>query len=237
MELISPVKDMSDKTILVVEDDIDIRDMLQFSLQRSSYCVIEAEDAEAAINKLGDTVPDLMLVDWMLPGMSGPEFVRHCRRDELCRNVPVIMLTARGEEQDKLHGFDSGVDDYLTKPFSQKELLARMKALLRRSGNDEEKPLQVKDLLLDTSAHRLSIGGKAVKIGPTEFNLLEFFMQHPERVYSREQLLDRVWGRNVYVEERTVDVHILRLRKLLVPYGYDKLIQTVRGAGYRFSDK
>jgi len=228
---------MSGKTILVVEDDRDIREMLQFSLQRSSYEVIEAEDAEVAMNTLGDTVPDLMLVDWMLPGMSGPEFVRHCRRDELCKHVPVIMLTARGEEQDKLHGFDAGVDDYLSKPFSQKELLARMKALLRRSGQDDGQPLQINELKLDVSSHRLSIADKAVKIGPTEFNLLEFFMQHPERVYSREQLLDRVWGRNVYVEERTVDVHILRLRKLLAPYHYDNLIQTVRGAGYRFSDK
>ncbi len=228
---------MNGKTILVVEDDMDIRDMLQFSLQRSSYSVIEAEDAESAISTLGNTVPDLMLVDWMLPGMSGPEFVRHCRRDELCKHVPVIMLTARGEEQDKLHGFESGVDDYLSKPFSQKELLARMKALLRRSGQDDEQPLQVNDLKLDIVSHRLSIAGEAVKIGPTEFNLLEFFMKHPERVYSREQLLDRVWGRNVYVEERTVDVHILRLRKLLAPYQYDHFIQTVRGAGYRFSDK
>ena len=228
---------MSGKKILVVEDDTDIREMLNFSLQRSSYKVIEAEDAEAAISTLGNTVPDLMLVDWMLPGMSGPEFVRHCRRDELCKHVPVIMLTARGEEQDKLHGFDAGVDDYLSKPFSQKELLARMKALLRRVGQDDEQPLQVNELKLDIASHRLSIAGEAVKIGPTEFNLLEFFMKHPERVYSREQLLDRVWGRNVYVEERTVDVHILRLRKLLAPYAYDHFIQTVRGAGYRFSDK
>ncbi len=228
---------MSSKTVLLVEDDQDIRDMLVFSLQRAGYAVIETEDAEQALDKLGGVMPDIMLVDWMLPGMNGPDLVRHVRRDQLIEKVPVIMLTARGEETDKLHGFDTGIDDYVTKPFSPKELMARMKALLRRSGNDEEDILQVKNLALDIQAHRLSIADESVPIGPTEFKLLEFFMKHQDRVYSREQLLDLVWGRNVYVEERTVDVHILRLRKLLSPFGYDKLIQTVRGAGYRFSIK
>ena len=228
---------MSARTVLVVEDDHDIRDMLVFSLQRAGYSVVETEDAEQALDKLGAIIPEIMLVDWMLPGMEGPELVKRIRKDELTQNIPVIMLTARGEETDKLRGFDTGVDDYVTKPFSPKELLARMKALLRRSGNDESDMLQVKDMSLDMQAHRLTIGNDSVQVGPTEFKLLEFFMKHQDRVYSREQLLDLVWGRNVYVEERTVDVHILRLRKLLTPYGYDKLVQTVRGAGYRFSVK
>ena len=226
---------MSSRTVLVVEDDHDIRDMLVFSLQRAGYSVVETEDAEQALDKLGAIIPEIMLVDWMLPGMEGPELVRRIRKDELTRNIPVIMLTARGEEADKLRGFDTGVDDFVTKPFSPRELLARMKALLRRSGNDEHGIIQVKDMSLDMEAHRLSVGQEPVQIGPTEFKLLEFFMKHQDRVYSREQLLDL--GRNVYVEERTVDVHILRLRKLLAPFGYDKLVQTVRGAGYRFSVK
>ena len=215
---------MSSKTVLLVEDDQDIRDMLVFSLQQ-------------ALDKLGGVLPDIMLVDWMLPGMNGPDLVRKIRRDQFVQNVPVIMLTARGEETDKLQGFDTGIDDYVTKPFSPKELMARIKALLRRSGNDEDEPLKLKHLTLDIKAHRLSVADESVQIGPTEFKLLEFFMKHQDRVYSREQLLDLVWGRNVYVEERTVDVHILRLRKLLLPFGYDKWVQTVRGAGYRFSIK
>ena len=228
---------MSNKHVLVVEDDIDIREMLAFSLEKAGYAVVQTEDAELALEKLGTLLPDIMLVDWMLPGMNGPEFVRRIRRDDLTKNIPVIMLTARSEESDVLKGFETGVDDFLTKPFSPKELLARMKSLLRRSSNDEDGSLKVKDMLLDLQAHRLSVAGESVEIGPTEFKLLEFFMQHLDRVYSREQLLNMVWGRNVYVEERTVDVHILRLRKLLSPYGYDKLVQTVRGSGYRFSDQ
>ncbi|MDH5484060.1 MAG: phosphate regulon transcriptional regulator PhoB [Gammaproteobacteria bacterium] len=228
---------MSAKTVLVVEDDHDIRDMLVFSLSRAGYAVIETEDAEQALVKLGNILPDIMLIDWMLPGIEGPELVRRIRRDDLTCNIPVIMLTARGEETDKLRGFENGADDYVTKPFSPKELLARMRALLRRSGNDEADVLSVNDLSLDMQAHRFNIKNEEVQVGPTEFNLLVFFLKHQDRVYSREQLLDLVWGRNVYVEERTVDVHILRLRKLLSPYGYDKLIQTVRGSGYRFSIK
>lgn len=228
---------MSAKTVLVVEDDRDIRDMLVFSLQRASYSVVETESAEQAMEKLGVLLPDIILVDWMLPGMEGPELVRRIRLDELTKDIPVIMLTARGEEADKLRGFDNGADDYLTKPFSPKELMARMKALMRRSSNDDGGVLQVKDMSLDMQAHRLVVARESVDVGPTEFKLLEFFMRHQDRVYSREQLLDLVWGRNVYVEERTVDVHILRLRKLLAPFGYDRLVQTVRGAGYRFSVK
>jgi len=228
---------MSSKTVLVVEDDRDIREMLVFSLQRASYSVVETESAEQALDKLGVLLPDIILVDWMLPGMEGPELVRRIRMDELTRDIPVIMLTARGEEADKLRGFDNGADDYLTKPFSPKELVARMKALMRRSSNDDGSVLQVKDMSLDMQAHRLIVAKESVDVGPTEFKLLEFFMRHQDRVYSREQLLDLVWGRNVYVEERTVDVHILRLRKLLAPFGYDRLVQTVRGSGYRFSVK
>lgn len=228
---------MSSKTVLVVEDDRDIREMLVFSLQRASYSVVETESAEQALDKLGVLLPDIILVDWMLPGMEGPELVRRIRLDELTRDIPVIMLTARGEEADKLRGFDNGADDYLTKSFSPKELVARMKALMRRSSNDDGSVLQVKDMSLDMQAHRLIVAKESVDVGPTEFKLLEFFMRHQDRVYSREQLLDLVWGRNVYVEERTVDVHILRLRKLLAPFGYDRLVQTVRGSGYRFSVK
>jgi len=214
---------MSEKTVLVIEDDRDIRDMLVFALQRASYTVVDTESAEQALEKLGVMLPDIILVDWMLPGMDGPELVRRIRQDTLTMNIPLIMLTARGEETDKLRGFDNGADDYITKPFSPRELLARM--------------LTVGHLNLDIRAHRLLVANEAVDIGPTEFKLLTFFIQHPDRVYSRELLLDLVWGRNVYVEERTVDVHILRLRKLLAPFGYDKLVQTVRGSGYRFSAK
>jgi len=228
---------MAGKTILVVEDDHDIRDMLVFSLEKAGFAVVDTEDAEQAMAKLGGILPDMMLVDWMLPGMDGPEFVRRVRQDELTQSIPVIMLTARGDETDKLRGFENGIDDYVTKPFSPKELVARMKALLRRSGSGAEDVLQLNELFLDTQAHRLTIKGESVNVGPTEYKLLEFFLLHQDRVYSREQLLDLVWGRNVYVEERTVDVHVLRLRKLLAPYGYEKLLQTVRGAGYRFSIK
>ena len=226
---------MTTKTILVVEDDRDIRDMLVFALQRASYEVVATESAEQAQEKLGMLLPDIILLDWMLPGMEGPELARRIRQDKLTQAIPLIMLTARGEEADKLRGFDCGADDYLTKPFSPRELLARIKALLRRNSVDEEGVLSFGDISLDMNAHRLRVANKVVDAGPTEFKLLTFFIQHPDRVYSREQLLDLVWGRNVYVEERTVDVHILRLRKLLAPYGHDKKVQTVRGAGYRFS--
>lgn len=226
---------MSKNTILIVEDEAEIREMLRFSLERADYDVIEAETAEQGLQLIQEKIPDLLLVDWMLPGMSGIEFIRRLRNDELTVSSPVIMLTARGEEQDKLKGFDYGVDDFMTKPFSPKELLARIKALLRRAHVSNDDKLVTGDLCLDTSQHLLTISDENVNIGPTEYRLLEFFLKKPNRVYTREQLLDRVWGRNVYVEERTVDVHILRLRKLLTPYGIDNWIQTVRGAGYRFT--
>lgn len=226
---------MSKVTILVIEDEAEIREMLRFSLERADYQVLEAETAEVALDKLQGRLPDLLLVDWMLPGISGVEFIRRLRKDELTANLPAIMLTARGEETDKLKGFDCGADDFLTKPFSPKELLARIKALLRRSGSQDSEKLVAGIMTLDLGQHQLSINGDTVEIGPTEYRLLEFFLKKQNRVYSREQLLDRVWGRNVYVEERTVDVHILRLRKLLTPYGCDTWVQTVRGAGYRFT--
>jgi len=226
---------MSKATILVIEDEAEIRDMLRFSLERAEYTVQEAETAEIALEKLQGKLPDLLLVDWMLPGISGVELIRRLRKDELTAAIPAIMLTARGEETDKLKGFDSGVDDFLTKPFSPKELMARIKALLRRSGAQDSEQLIAGIMTLDLGQHQLSINGENVEIGPTEYRLLEFFLKKQNRVYSREQLLDRVWGRNVYVEERTVDVHILRLRKLLTPFGCDGWVKTVRGAGYRFS--
>ena len=226
---------MSKAIILVIEDEAEIREMLRFSLERADYQVEEAETAEIALEKLQGRLPDLLLVDWMLPGISGVELIRRLRKDELTASLPAIMLTARGEESDKLKGFDSGVDDFLSKPFSPKELLARIKALLRRSGSHDSEQLTAGIISLDLGQHQLMISGDVIEIGPTEYRLLEFFLKKQNRVYSREQLLDRVWGRNVYVEERTVDVHILRLRKLLTPHGCDSWVQTVRGAGYRFT--
>jgi two-component system phosphate regulon response regulator PhoB len=181
-------------------------------------------------------VPDLILLDWMLPGMSGLDFARRLRRDEMTREIPIIMLTARGEENDRVNGLDAGVDDYVVKPFSTRELLARIKAVMRRSQSETEQgTVELGGLKIDGPAHRVYAGDRPVPIGPTEYRLLYFFMTHPERVYSRGQLLDHVWGGNVYVEERTVDVHIRRLRKTLEPFALDALVQTVRGSGYRFS--
>lgn len=226
---------MNGQKILIVEDEPEIRDMLAFSLERGGYSITLAEDGESALRMLDQQRPDLVLIDWMLPGISGIELANRLRRNEPTHDLPLIMLTARSEEGDKLKSFSIGVDDYVTKPFSSKELLARIKALLRRSGKSDEGRLIIDELCLDTQGHRLLIGEQPVHIGPTEYRLLEFFMSNPERVYNRDQLLDRVWGRTIYVEERTVDVHILRLRKTLAPHGYDRLIQTVRGSGYRLS--
>ena len=226
---------MASNLILLVEDEPDIREMLQFNLERAGFELQCAESAEAALKLLQDgKLPSLLIIDWMLPGMQGVDLARRLRQDSLLKETPMILLTAKGEEADKLQGFENGVDDYITKPFSPKELIARIRALLRRSGLPTESLLQVGELTLDLPSHELTIGGKAVRIGPTEFRLLEFFVSHPGRTYDRSQLLDRVWGRNVYVEERTVDVHVLRLRKILSPFGLDKLVETVRGVGYRF---
>ena len=222
-------------SVLVIEDEQEVREMLSFSLTRSGFTVCEAANAEEALRRLDGPLPSLVIIDWMLPGMNGVDLARRLRRDEHTANLPMIMLTARGEQADKLKSFDSGVDDYITKPFSPKELVARMRALLRRSGAPEDGVLKSGALRLDLNAHKLSVEGKAVKIGPTEFRLLELFMRNPNRAFGRSQLLDRVWGRSIYVEERTVDVHVLRLRKTLKPHGLHKLVQTVRGVGYRFS--
>jgi len=225
---------MTANTILLVEDEPEIRDLLTFALGRAGFQVWEAASAEDAVQRLDGALPSLLILDWMLPGMSGIDFARRLRRDPHTAEIPIIMLTARGEETDKLKSFDSGVDDYVTKPFSPRELIARVKALLRRSGTPESGRIEHGPLALDLNAHQLSIGATPVPLGPTEFRLLEHFMSHPGRAFDRSQLLDRVWGRSVYVEERTVDVHILRLRKALKPHGLEHLIQTVRGVGYRY---
>ncbi len=224
------------KRILIIDDEPAIRDMVAFALRKAEYEPIQAGDAREAQSAIADRVPDLILLDWMLPGVSGIELARRFRREGLTREVPIIMLTARGEENDRVNGLDAGVDDYVVKPFSSRELLARIKAVMRRSrGDEEDGSVAVGGLRIDGAAHRVFAGDAAVTIGPTEYRLLHFFMTHAERVYSRTQLLDHVWGGNVYVEERTVDVHIRRLRKTLEPHLLDGLIQTVRGAGYRFS--
>ena len=224
------------KSILIVEDEPTIRDMVAFAVNRAGMQAVHAADAVAAHDAIIARVPDLILLDWMLPGVSGLDLARRFRRDELTRAVPIIMLTARGEENDRVSGLDAGVDDYVVKPFSTRELLARMKAVMRRSQNENaEGNVEFGGLRIDGAAHRVFAGSSPVTIGPTEYRLLYFFMTHPERVYTRSQLLDQVWGGNVYVEERTIDVHIRRLRKTLEPARLDDLVQTVRGAGYRFS--
>jgi two-component system, OmpR family, phosphate regulon response regulator PhoB len=224
------------KQILIVDDEPAIRDMVAFALRKAEYEPVHAGDIREAQTAIIERVPDLILLDWMLPGMSGVEFARRLRRESLTREVPIIMLTARGEENDRVSGLEAGVDDYVVKPFSARELLARIKAVMRRSrGDEEDGSVTLGGLRIDGAAHRVFAGDTPIHIGPTEYRLLHFFMTHAERVYSRTQLLDHVWGGNVYVEERTVDVHIRRLRKTLEPYALDGLVQTVRGAGYRFS--
>jgi two-component system, OmpR family, phosphate regulon response regulator PhoB len=227
---------MSAKQILVVEDERPIREMIAFGLRRAGFEVREAADARSGRAEVANRRPDLLLVDWMLPDTSGLEFTRGLKRDRETRELPVIMLTARAEEGDKVAGLEGGADDYITKPFSPRELLARINAVLRRAMPAEgSERVEIEGLVLDQSSQRVSSGERTVALGPTEYRMLAFFMTHPERVYTREQLLDRVWGGNVYVEERTIDVHIRRLRKALEEFGYDRLIQTVRGSGYRFS--
>jgi two-component system phosphate regulon response regulator PhoB len=224
------------RQILIVEDEQPIREMIAFSLRRAGFEVSEAEDSRRARVQLADSRPDLVLIDWMLPDMSGLELTRHIKREAATRDLPVIMLTARAAEGDKVAGLDGGADDYVTKPFSPRELLSRINAVLRRSGGPStEDKVEVGGLAMDRAAHRVSANGTDVQLGPTEYRMLEFFMLNPERVYTRAQLLDRVWGGNVYVEERTIDVHIRRLRKALEDVSMAHLIQTVRGSGYRFS--
>ncbi|MGF1764147.1 phosphate regulon transcriptional regulator PhoB [Aliivibrio kagoshimensis] len=226
------------RRILVVEDEAPIREMLCFVLEQKGYEPIEAEDYDSALSKICEPYPDLILLDWMLPGGTGINFIKHLKREEFTRNIPVVMLTARGEEEDKVRGLEVGADDYITKPFSPKELIARLKAVIRRvSPTSIEEVIDVQGLKLNPVSHRVTSNERPLDMGPTEFKMLHFFMTHQERVYSREQLLNHVWGTNVYVEDRTVDVHIRRLRKALEAEDHAKLIQTVRGAGYRFSTK
>jgi len=229
---------MSERKILVVDDEFAIRDMLRMALEIADFQVIEAENIHDAHRLVVDETPDLVLLDWMLPGGSGLELLRRLKRTDATKDLPVIMLTAKTAEDNVIQGLDVGADDYITKPFAPRELIARIRALLRRTGAaEQESQLQVAELLLDGESKRIFLRGHQIDMGPTEFRLLQFFMSHPERAYTRNQLLDQVWGANVYVEERTVDVHIRRLRKgLQTPIAdYSNLIQTVRGTGYRFS--
>lgn len=229
---------MSQFTILVVEDEQAIRSMLVMVLQQYDFNVLEAADVAQAQTILNDTLPDLILLDWMLPRVTGDEWTRRLKSSDDYRDLPIILLTAKGEEADKIRGLDIGADDYVTKPFSPKELIARIKAVLRRSGKIHDlTQIKFQDIVLDTEQHRVSIADKDVEVSPTEFRLLSFFLTHPDKVYNRTQLLDQVWGRNVYIEERTVDVHIRRLRKILANHQREDWLQTVRGFGYRFSVK
>jgi two-component system phosphate regulon response regulator PhoB len=222
--------------ILLVEDEVAIQELIAVNLQHAGHHVIRTSDAEGALGIVKSALPDLMLIDWMLPGMSGVALARQLRQEERTRQIPIILLTARGAEADKVAGLEAGADDYVTKPFSVRELLARIKALLRRRAPQmTDDPVEVSGLRLDPSTRRVYGGTRALALGPSEFRLLHFLMTHAERVHSRAQLLDHVWGDHVFVEERTVDVHIRRLRKALEPSGHDRLIETVRGSGYRFS--
>jgi len=222
--------------ILIVEDEQAIREMVCLALNQAGFDCREAADTNEAQNRILEAVPDLILLDWMLPGASGIDYARKLRREKLTQTVPIVMLTARTQEEDKVKGLDTGADDYITKPFSTRELVARIKALLRRTApRATDQPVEVSGLSLDPVTHRVQARGHKLDLGPMEFKLLHFFMTHPERVHSRSSILDSVWGANVYVEERTVDVHIRRLRKALTPSGFERLIQTVRGAGYRLS--
>lgn len=223
-------------TILVVDDETSIREMLVISLESAGYNVLQAENAKTAHSLVLDKHPDLILLDWMMPVTNGLELLRRLKRDEMTDHIPVIMLTAKAEESSKISGLDSGADDYIAKPFSPRELLSRIKAILRRVSREELKDtIVVGDLEFDPLEHRISIAGNLINLAPTEFRLLQFFLTHQERVYSRDQILDYVWGKNVYLDERTVDVHIRRLRKAISVAGHDEYVQTVRGAGYRFS--
>ena len=223
-------------TILVVEDEPAIQELIAYNLKQAGHLPLRADNAEQALNLVANALPDLVLIDWMLPGLSGIDFARRLRADKRTRAIPIIMLTARSDEQDKLQGLETGADDYITKPFSPRELNARIKAVLRRRAPQmTDDTVQLGGLKLDPASHRVTGNGEPVDLGPTEFRLLHFLMTHAERVHSRTQLLDQVWGDHVFVEERTVDVHIRRLRKALEPTELDALVQTVRGTGYRFS--
>lgn len=230
---------MSKEQILIVEDEAAIREMVVMTLEMAGFDSLQAADVSEAHQQVVDHRPALILLDWMLPGdKSGIDFCRMLKSDALLAEIPVIMLTAKSEEDSKVHGLDAGADDYMTKPFSTRELISRIKAVLRRSNAlSGDKPINIGNLTLDAKSQRFMVGEKTIDMGPTEYRLLAFFMSHPERAYTRAQLLDQVWGGNVYIEDRTIDVHVKRLRTLLRPYDCDSLIQTVRGTGYRFSSR
>ena len=224
-------------TILVLEDEKALRDMLAFSLVRAGYQVLKARDCSTAKALISESIPDLLISDWMLPGQSGLEFVKELRSDEALKELPIIMLTAKSDEDEKILGLEVGADDYITKPFSKRELLARVKAQLRRAPTKDDSSLTIGELSVNFASHEVTLAGNEIHLGPTEYRLLEYFITHQNRVFSREQLLNRIWRNNTEVDERTVDVHIRRLRKALSVAGYDKFIHTIRGAGYRFSHK
>ena len=222
--------------ILVVEDEPAIQELIALNLEQAGQRPVMAASAEQALERIQEALPDLVLLDWMLPGQSGLELARRLRGDARTKKLPIIMLTARGDEEDKLRGLEMGADDYITKPFSVKELQARIKAVLRRRAPEiTDDAVEYHGLRLDPASHRVTGKGRDLAMGPTEFRLLHFFLTHPERVYSRTQLLDQVWGDHVFIEERTVDVHIRRLRSALEKSGHHAFIQTIRGSGYRFS--
>jgi len=225
------------RRILVIEDETAVQQMIRYALENADFEVVSAHDGNEAKRAMREELPDLMLVDWMLPGVSGIELVRGFRRHAATRTIPIIMLTARVGEDDKIDGLESGADDYVTKPFSTRELISRVHSLLRRAEDfsDHDATVHAGSISLDPASHEVMIGGQPVHVGPTEYRLLQFLMRHPNRVYSRGQLLDYVWGEDVYIEERTVDVHVLRLRKLLKQYDVHTMLQTVRGTGYKFS--
>ncbi|GAB0149204.1 phosphate regulon transcriptional regulator PhoB [Marichromatium gracile] len=225
-------------TILVIDDEPDIREVMRFALESAEFRVLEAGHADEARKLLASDQPDLILLDWMLPGRSGLELAQQLKQNPKTRGLPIIMISARGEEEDRVKGLDTGADDYIAKPFSPREMIARTKAVLRRAKPSEPADeIEIGGLRIDNIGHRVSANGRPVEVAPTEYRLLHFFMTHADRAFSRSQLLDQVWGDQVYVEERTVDVHIRRLRKALEPTRHDGLLQTVRGVGYRFSDK
>ena len=227
---------MPKHTVLIVDDEAAIRDMLCIALEAADFNVLDAENAQQAHAAIIDKQPDLVLLDWMMPGTTGLELLRRLKRDDLTARIPVIMLTAKAEEDSKISGLDAGADDFIPKPFSPRELISRVKAVLRRVGREElQEPISIDQLVFDPIGHRVSIADQAINLGPTEYRLLQFFLTHQERVYSRDQILDYVWGGNVYLDERTVDVHIRRLRKAISVAGHENYVQTVRGAGYRFS--
>jgi two-component system phosphate regulon response regulator PhoB len=225
-------------TVLVVDDESDIREVIRYTLEEAEFRVLEAGHADDARKQLFSDNPDLILLDWMLPGRSGLELARQLKQNPKTRNLPIIMVSARGEEEDRIKGLETGADDYIAKPFSPREMVARVNAVLRRSKPEGlAEVIEIGGLRIDNVSHRVSGGGRHIDVAPTEYRLLFFLMTHPDRAFTRSQLLDQVWGDQVYVEERTVDVHVRRLRKALETSGHDRLLQTVRGVGYRFSDK